>query len=140
MQSILFDTTVYIAAYRRKDHSLFQTGNVLYAAPLWLSAVVLEELYAGSDAAARKRLKRLEHDFARVNRLLTPNQNDWARTGHILAQIGAKYGYEQIGRSRLTNDTLLAVSAARQGIVLVTANTRDFKRIAEFCPLKWLIQ
>ncbi|MDQ3010711.1 MAG: PIN domain-containing protein, partial [Acidobacteriota bacterium] len=110
------------------------------AAPLWLSAVVLEELYAGAAAPERKRLKKLEHDFTRANRLLTPNLGDWARTGHILAQIGAKHGYEQIGRSRLTNDTLLAVSAARHGIVLVTANARDFTRIAEFCPLKWLVQ
>lgn len=140
MQAILFDTTVYIAAHRRGDDNFLQTRNVLYAAPLWLSAVVLEELYAGADAAGRKRLKKMEHDFTRANRLLTPELSDWARTGQLLAQLGEKYGYEQIGRSRLTNDTLLAVSAARHGFVLVTANTRDFARIAEFCTLKWIVQ
>lgn len=119
---------------------MLQTRNVLYASPLWLSAVVLEELYAGADATERKGLKKMERDFTRANRLLTPELGDWTRTGHLLAQLGAKYGYEQIGRSRLTNDALLAISAARQGFVLVTANARDFARIAEFCALKWVVQ
>ncbi len=140
MQAILFDTSVYIASLRQGDESILQTRNVLHAAPLWLSAVVLEELYAGASANGRKRLNKLEHDFAKTHRLLVPQLSDWARTGHILASIGEKYGYEQIGRARLTNDTLLATSAARLGILVVTANTRDFARIAEFCPVKWALQ
>jgi predicted nucleic acid-binding protein len=46
--------------------------------------------------------------------------------------IGAKYGYEQIGRGRLTNDTLIGASASRLGITLLTVNKCDFARIAEF--------
>src|SRR2546425_8639218 len=34
-------------------------------------------------------------------------------------------GYEQIGRGRLTNDTLIGASAARRGITLLTVNERD---------------
>jgi hypothetical protein len=49
----------------------------------------------------------------------------------------AKYGYEQIGRGRLTNGTLIGARASRLGITLLTVNKRDFARIAEFCPLKW---
>jgi len=140
VQAILFDTSVYITSLRRGDESILQTRNVLYASPLWLSAVVLEELYAGASAVGRKHLRKLEHDFEKANRLLVPNLGDWAKTGHVLASIGEKYGYEQIGRARLTNDTLLATSAARLGIIVVTANERDFARIAEFCPLKWTLQ
>jgi predicted nucleic acid-binding protein len=102
-----------------------------------LSAVVLEELYAGADAAGRKKLARFERDFDKVGRLLVPALSDWTRTGDVLAQIGAKYGYEQIGLGRLTNDTLIGASASRLGITLLTVNKRDFARIAEFCPLKW---
>jgi hypothetical protein len=38
---------------------------------------------------------------------------NWTRAGDVLAQIGEKYGYEQIGRGRLTNDTLIGASASQ---------------------------
>jgi len=57
----------------------------------------------------------------------------------MLAKVGAKYGFERIGRGRLTNDALLAASAARSGIEVITANARDFARLAEFCPLQWRV-
>lgn len=140
MKPILFDTSVYITALWRGDDQILQTRNVAHAAPLWLSAVVLEELYAGADGAGRKRLTRLERDFNKVDRLLVPLLSDWTKTGDVLAHIAAKYGYDQIGRARLTNDTLMSTSAARQGITLLTANARDFARIAEFCPLQWSLR
>jgi predicted nucleic acid-binding protein len=37
----------------------------------------------------------------------------------------------------MTNDTLIGTGAARQGIVLLTINERDFNLIAEFCPLQY---
>ena len=84
------------------------------AAPLWLSAVVLEELYAGARPADRRVLDRLEHDFERAQRILVPNLTDWVQTGVIPSRLGNR-GYEQIGRARLTNDALIALSAARLG-------------------------
>ena len=137
MQPVLFDTSVYISALRQGDDGVLRTRNVAYGSPLWLSAVVLEELYAGADAAGRKQLSRFERDFVKVNRLLVPQASEWTRTGHILASIGQKYGYENIGKARLTNDALIATSAARQGIPLLTINERDFQRIAEFCPVRY---
>lgn len=137
MQAVLFDTSVYIRALRQGDERLLQTRNVLYGSPVWLSAVVLEELYAGSEARGRKLFARLERDFDKVNRLLVPLQSDWTRTGLSLSKIGEKYGYEKIGRARMTNDALIAASAARRGIKVLTVNERDFARIAEFCPLQW---
>jgi predicted nucleic acid-binding protein len=47
------------------------------------------------------------------------------------------YGYEKIGRGRLTNGALIAMSAARLNIKVITANARDFGRLAEFCALQW---
>jgi predicted nucleic acid-binding protein len=101
--------------------------------------VVLEELYAGADAAGRKLIQKLQTDFERARRVLVPNLSDWTQTGQILAKIGAKYGFERIGQGRLTNDGLIATSAARSGIVVITANARDFARLAEFCPLQWQV-
>jgi predicted nucleic acid-binding protein len=137
MNPVLFDTSVYIASLRRGDDRIMQTRNLEHGSPLWLSAIVLEELYAGANAAGRKKLTRFERDFEKIGRLLVPALNDWSRTGDVLAHIGEKYGFEQIGRGRLTNDTLIGTSASRRGITLLTVNERDFGKIAEFYPLKW---
>ena len=105
--------------------------------PLWLSAVVLEELYAGAGERERRVVIRLERDFERVKRILVPSLSDWTQTGRVLAQLASKYGYERIGLGRLTNDALIAMSAARLGIRVLTANGRDFRRLAEFRPFQW---
>jgi len=137
MTPVLFDTSVYVSSLRRGDEQVMQVRNLEHGSPLWLSAVVLEELYAGADATGRKKLAKFESDFEKIGRMLVPALGDWTRTGEVLARIGEKYGYERIGRARLTNDTLIGTSASRQGITLLTINERDFARIAEFCPLKW---
>ena len=82
-------------------------------------------------------MERLEHDFEKAKRVLVPNLADWASAGKVLARLAAKYGYERIGRARLTNDALIAISAARTGITVLTANSRDFARIAEFRAFSW---
>jgi predicted nucleic acid-binding protein len=66
-----------------------------------------------------------------------PSLDDWIDGGKALARLAAKYDYEQIGRSRLTNDALIAASAARMDIQVITANARDFQRLAEFTTLSW---
>ncbi|MGH9760785.1 MAG: type II toxin-antitoxin system VapC family toxin, partial [Blastocatellia bacterium] len=73
----------------------------------------------------------------KAGRLLVPIASDWPACGQVLCQIGRKYGHEQIGRARMTNDTLIAISAARNGLTIITANTADFKRIAEFRYFDW---
>ena len=136
---VLFDSSVYIGAFRghRDAGPIFERWRL--KAPIWVSSVVLEELYAGADAAGARLIEKLERDFERARRVLVPNLSDWTHSGRILAKVGAKYGFERIGQARLTNDALIAASAARCGIEVVTANTRDFARLAEFCPLQWRV-
>jgi predicted nucleic acid-binding protein len=55
----------------------------------------------------------------------------------VLAQVGTKYGYEEVGRARLTNDALIVMSAARNGFTVLTKNAADFRLIAEFRPFLW---
>jgi len=88
-----------------------QSARITSQGPLWLSAVVLEELYAGVSRQGRRIIDRLERDFERAQRILVPNFSDWIETGQVLARLAAEYGYEQIGKGRLTNDALIAVSA-----------------------------
>ena len=134
MLNILFDTSVYIEALRRRDASLMLTRGAFAGERLWLSAVVVEELLAGATGAATKAVERLAGDFRKVGRLLVPNETDWITAGKTLARIASAYGYEAIGRSRLTNDTLIATSAARQGTTVLTVNGRDFEPIATVRP------
>jgi predicted nucleic acid-binding protein len=133
----LFDSSIYVNAFRKAGDAsvLFQRWE--QKSPLWLSSVVLEELYAGADAAGSRILTKLERDFELAGRILTPNHGDWTRAGKLLARLGKKHGYEQIGQARLVNDALIATSAARTGIAVITANRRDFERLAEFCSLQW---
>ncbi len=139
MEPALFDSSIYISALRRGDEAVVALRRFAADAPLWLSAVVLEELYAGAADRNRNVVERLERDFDRAKRILVPNQNDWTQVGRVLARLAAKYHYEQIGQGRLTNDALIAISAGRQGITVITANQRDFRRLAEFRDFRWLV-
>ena len=139
MQPALFDTSIYISALRQGDSSALNLKSIAPESPLWLSSVVLEELYAGADERAEKALQQLERDFARVKRILVPALSDWTQAGRVLARLGSRYDYEHIGRGRLTNDALIAISAARLGIRLLTANQRDFARLAEFHHFQWQV-
>jgi predicted nucleic acid-binding protein len=85
-------------------------------------------------------VERLERDLDRVGRIVVPSRNDWTQTGKVLSRLAAKYDYEQIGQSRLTNDALIATRAGRMGITVVTANARDFGRLAEFVRFRWKVE
>ena len=85
-------------------------------------------------------VERLERDFHRAGRILVPNLTDWTQTGKVLALLAAKHGFEQIGKGRLTNDALIAMSAGRLGITVITANARDFAKLAEFRPFHWRVE
>jgi len=137
VQPVLFDSSIYITALRTRDDVTLSLRRIAGSEPLWLSAVVLEELYAGVTARDRHVVERLDRDFDKAGRILVPNLADWTHTGKVLARLAIKYDYEQIGKGRLTNDALIATSAARTGITVLTTNQRDFARLAEFCPLQW---
>jgi predicted nucleic acid-binding protein len=133
----VFDTSIYIRNLRQRNIDILQQKQNENS-PLWLSAIVLEELFVGaSDKKAVKIFTTFERDFTKINRLLVPNQSDWSIAGQILNKIGEKYGFEKVGKARLTNDTLLAMSVARNGFKLFTANAKDFQLISEFREFDW---
>ena len=140
MQPALFDTSIYITALRMRDDAALGLRRIAGGAPVWLSSVVLGELYAGVDARHQHVVERLERGFHRAGRILVPNLTDWTQTGKVLALLAARHGYEQIGKGRLTNDALIAMSAGRLGITVITANARDFGRLAEFRPFQWRVE
>jgi hypothetical protein len=74
----------------------------------------------------------------RLARLLVPTANDWREVGLLLGQIGARLGYEAVSRGRLTNDALLALSARRFGLTVMTLNAADFALLSRFHPFMFL--
>ena len=84
---ILFDSSLYIHALRGDGALMLERWA--RKTPLWLSAVVLEELYAGADTAGAKLIEKLERNFGRARRVLVPNLTDWTQAGRMLAKIGA---------------------------------------------------
>ncbi|MDX2040626.1 MAG: type II toxin-antitoxin system VapC family toxin [Acidobacteriota bacterium] len=143
MSGILFDTSVYISSLRKGDESVLSLRRAArlgsqQTQPLWLSIVVLEELLVGAvDSTSRKEFLRLEREFRSVGRLLIPDRSDWVLAGQILSKIGSKYGFELVGRARMINDALIATSAARSGLIALTSNPADYKRIAEYRRFTW---
>ena len=139
MGPVLLDTSIYITALRAGEDAVLKLRRFTPGAPVWLSSVVLEELHAGVKPRDSRIVERLERDFDKAGRMLVPNLSDWTLTGKLLARLASKYDYEQIGQARLTNDALVAMSAGRRGITIITANERDFGRLAQFHPFQWLV-
>jgi predicted nucleic acid-binding protein len=137
-RKLLFDSSVYIKAMRDRRPDLLAVRR-LDVETIYFSTVVGSELLRG--ATERKVVDLVEElwrDFKRMGRLVLPGVSDWHDAGIVLAKIAAKYGYERVGQSRLVHDALIALSARRLGVGIVTFNVADFERIAEFRPVRVL--
>jgi predicted nucleic acid-binding protein len=96
MQAALFDSPIYITVLRRGDGAVLGLRRFAADVPLWLSAVVLGQLYASAAGRDRQVVERLERDFETAKRILVSNRGDWTQAGRMLARLAAKYHYEQI--------------------------------------------
>jgi predicted nucleic acid-binding protein len=135
LSGTLFDTSLYVTALRRGGDVDTFLRRLIPNVNLWLSAVVLEELYAGTDERSKAWVKQLEAEFNRDDRILVPNLEDWIKAGETLNRLAGRYGYEQIGRGRLTNNALIAMNAARMGIRVVTSNAKGFSTTGRIPPI-----
>jgi predicted nucleic acid-binding protein len=119
------DTSALLEVVRRPErwpalHRSLQTGLV------WLSSVVLAELYAGTRSPDDQFvLNRIAVAMKRADRLLTPNDDDWIRAGRLIARRVRLHGALR-PRDHLA-DVLILLSAARLRGVVVTANLRHFE-------------
>lgn len=132
----ILDTSIYIP-FINKGVAYPPIDLKLGESMLYMSTVVIEELYAGaSDRFSIRLLDRLYKTFWDLGRLIVPDGNDWQRTGKVIAKLAQKYGFEKRFLSKIQNDVLIALSARQVGAILVTHNTRDFLRIKEFVDFK----
>ncbi len=111
-----------------------------------MSAVVLQELAAGAnDASAIKELDRLRQECRKANKLLVPNEEDWWHAGLVLNSLQRGRRSKKTGRIpkisvaeryRIINDVLIARTAKRARVMVVTDNVNDFMKIRNFCDVK----
>ena len=111
-----------------------------------MSAVVLQELVAGAkDASEIKSLERSRHEYREFNRLLVPTEEDWWHAGLVLNALQRGRRSKKTGkipkisaaeRYRIINDVLIARTAKRAGVMVVTDNVNDFIKIRNFCDVK----
>ncbi len=135
---VIFDTSIYIPFLNKGTTNplpdLADIKPILY-----MSSVVIEELYAGAfDAKTIKLIDKVYATFRNLNRLVVPDEADWQKTGKVVARLGAKYGFESKYLTRIQNDILISLTARRIGAVVITNNTRDFMRIKEFVDFRIL--
>jgi predicted nucleic acid-binding protein len=119
------DTSALLDAIRRPERwpALLRS---MQSGQIWLSSVVLTELYVGSRSADdRLILDRIAMVMRRIDRLLTPDDSDWIRAGRLISRRVRLHGTLR-PRDHLA-DVLILISAARLRGVVVTANLRHFE-------------
>jgi len=129
---VILDTSIYIPFIN--DGVVHPILEIDLGKPIiYLSVVVIAELYAGSfDNQSIKLLDKLYKAFYDTQRLVAPSANDWQTTGKVIAKLGGKHGFENIFLSKIQNDVLIALSAKQIGASVITKNAKDFLRVKEF--------
>ncbi len=132
-RKVLFDTNVYIEAIRRGPETDAYQLLLLSLPRTYLSAVVVQELYAGAlDSFGERLVEKFVQQTEKTGRIVTPTYRDWKETGRLLARIGRQEPAERTRIPRLVNDVLLAMSAVQVGATLFTFNGEDFALIARY--------
>ncbi len=132
MPRVTYDTNVFIN-YRP---TYFPTGFLM-------SAVVVQELAAGArDNTRLKELDAARRSYEKEAKLLVPTGEDWWFAGKVLNSLfrvvrrqgdDAQPSTEQM---RIVRDVLIARTAKRSGVTVITQNLSDFERIRRFCAVK----
>jgi predicted nucleic acid-binding protein len=142
VRKYVLDSNCYIDAAREPDALAALEAFTAREAPrLYLSAVVAAELRAGCPSARdRHRLdEQVLAPFVRRGRILTPSGAAWDALGSTISQLRAEGSLDLATMPRgFAFDVLLAFSCREAGVVLVTRNARDMKRIRSAFPFDYV--
>lgn len=142
MRKFVIDTSCYIdASHDPAALAALQEFAGRAAPGLYLSSVVAAELRGGARSARDRKVleDRVLGPFARRDRLLTPGTAAWDALGRTLGALRDREGLQlsQVPRS-FAFDVLLAYSCREHGVILVTGNTRDMKRIRRVFTFEYI--
>jgi predicted nucleic acid-binding protein len=112
----------------------------------YMSAVVIEELAAGAtDGSVLKGLRAVLKRYEEADHLLVPTGEDWYESGKVIYALQQGNKSKKTGdkpkmspevRCRMINDVLIARTAKREGVEVVTYNMRHFEQIKRYCAVK----
>ena len=124
------DTNAVIAVLRDPGGIVAQRLRRQSPGDVAVSAVVLHELYWGAYRSAR-----VEHNLAQVDALAFPvpdlDLDDAREAGRLRAELAA------VGLPIGGYDLLIAGQARARGLIVVTANTREFARVVGLSVEDW---
>jgi predicted nucleic acid-binding protein len=113
-----------------------------------MSAVVLQELTAGSkDSAEIRTMRQYRQRYEADGQLLVPTGEDWWTAGKVLSSLRRGVKSHKRGRvpaipkeeqQRILRDVLIACTARRANAAVVTENVADFKKIQNYCNVRIL--
>lgn len=116
------DTNAVIAVLRNPASTVALRLRRQSPGDVAISVVVLHELYWGAYRSAR-----VEHNLAQVDALAFPvldlDLDDAREAGRLRAELAA------VGLPIGGYDLLIAGQARARGLIVVTANTREFERV-----------
>jgi predicted nucleic acid-binding protein len=135
---VLPDTNVFIEFFRNPEKKTkFESRT--HRPLVFMSSIVVLELFAGCRTTRQERaLASFMKPFEKGGRLVIPDHASFREAGRILAGLG----HDGIGtghRQRIVNDILIAVTASKAGMVVVTANAGDFSLIAKHSRVRWML-
>lgn len=135
MKYFTYDTSTIISR-KLSDFS----GNFLF------SSVVLLELMAGADDEKRRKYyEQLFHDYWQDSSLIMPTEEDWLTASKVLYWLdqgrrrnakGLAPRLKSGASQRMAMDALIAASAKRWDVTLITENWDDFKAIQRYCKVR----
>jgi predicted nucleic acid-binding protein len=110
MNKFLLDAVIYIDFFRADR---YQEWVLARPARIYLSSIVLLELYTGAHDAAQIQWidNHLRLPFRARERIVSPMVNDYTRAGQILAELQRTKGYDLRKSYGLQNDVLIALTA-----------------------------
>ena len=128
--TFLFDTNAVIAVLRDPSGTVAQRLRRQSPGDVAVSAVVLHELYWGAY-----RSVRVEHNLAQVDGLAFPvldlDLADAREAGRLRAELAA------VGLPIGGYDLLIAGQGRARRLIFVTANPREFERVAGLSVEDW---
>ena len=132
MLQYMLDTNISIYVIKNYPAKLRERFNRL-AEQLSISSITLGELYYGAEKSARRleNLQAIEQFAARLEVLAFPPKAA-AHYGQLRAEL------ERLGRPIGVHDMLIGAHARAEGLIVVTNNAREFRRLPGLRAENWV--
>lgn len=130
---LMLDTNTCIALIKRKPVHALQKFNEYHVGDIGISAVTLAELrYGVSKSQHQTRNQAALYEFMLPLEFAAFDEQATVAHGVLRAAL------EKQGTPIGPLDTMIAAHALSLGVILVTNNTREFKRVPKLTVVDWI--